>query len=72
MQRKLQMESKAESVLDEKMKAIKADFEASIEKELKKRREMPTCIEIKEPYALENNEPVYFKAEGGSHTFFHF
>ena len=33
---------------------------------------MPDCIEIKQSYELKNNEPVYFKAIGGSHTFFHF
>ena len=33
---------------------------------------MPPLIEIKEPYALENNVPVYFKAETGTFTHFHF
>ena len=36
------------------------------------RKEMPDLIDIKEPYALENNKPVYFRAEKGTFTLFHF
>ena len=69
------VEATGEPTLDkqaQRILKIKKEFEDAVSKELKREKEMPPLIEVKEPMELQNGIPVYFKAKDSSFTRFYF